>query len=143
MPDDLPIDDDLIIPGDELTLTAARASGPGGQHVNKTSSKVILSWDLANSQAIDDAVRNKLLDRLSSRVTRDGILPIHVDTERSQHRNRELACARLVALINDALHENPERRPTKIPRSQKKRRLETKLRRGERKKRRQKPRMED
>jgi ribosome-associated protein len=139
MPDDLPITDHLIIPGDELTLTAARASGPGGQHVNKTSSKVILSWDLANSRAVDDVVRNKLLDRLSSRITRDGILPIHVDSERSQHRNRELARARLVALINDALHEDPKRRPTRIPRSQKKRRLENKRRRSETKKARQKP----
>ncbi len=143
MPDDLPITADLTIPGEELSFSAARSGGPGGQHVNKTSSKVILSWDLSTSQAVDDSVRNKLAERLASRLTREGVLKVHVDTERSQHRNRELARARLVAMISEALHEDPERRKTRIPRSQKKRRLENKRRRGETKRGRKKPGPED
>ena len=128
MSDDLTIHADLVIPGGELWFTASRAGGPGGQHVNKTSSRVTLHWDLAASAVVDDETRETLRTALSNRLTRDGVLQVSVETERSQHRNREIARERLAALVRGALAEQAPRRATRVPASSRRRRLDEKRR---------------
>lgn len=133
MPDDLPITPDLTIPATELWFTASRASGPGGQHVNKTSSRVTLHWDLSASAVLDGQVCERLLEALASRLTREGVLRVSVETERSQHRNREIARERLAALVRDALREPTPRRPTRVPASSRRRRVNDKREVGRKK----------
>jgi len=136
---DLPILPGVVIPGAELAFTASRASGPGGQHVNKTSSRVILRWDVRASVALDDRQRARVCEKLRSRLTRDGVLQVAAESERSQHRNRQLARQRLAALVRGALSRRKRRVRTKIPRSVHRRRIEGKRRRGQVKRLRKKP----
>jgi ribosome-associated protein len=137
--DDLPIDDHLVIPAAELTVTTSRASGPGGQHVNTTESRVQLRWNVAASAVLSDAQRERLLRVLASRLTADGDLLVACDHERSQHRNRELARQRLARIVRQALTPPRPRRRTRVPRSQKKKRRDDKRRRGELKRLRRSP----
>ena len=126
MIDDVRVSDALLIPGEELELRASRAGGPGGQHVNTTSSRVELRWDVSASSALTDAQRARLLDRLAHRLTNDGVLVLHASEHRSQHRNREAALGRLATIVAEALEVPRERRPTRPTRSARRRRLETK-----------------
>ena len=139
MEDDLPILPGVLIPGAELSFTASRASGPGGQHVNKTSSRVLLRWDVRDSAALDDRQRARVCERLRSRLTRDDVLQVAAESERSQHRNRELARQRLAALVRGALSRRKRRVRTKVPRGVHRRRVEGKRRRGQVKRLRKKP----
>ena len=143
MEEDLPIRPGVVIPGAELWFVASRASGPGGQHVNKTSSRVTLCWNLEESTALGERRKGLVRTRLGSRLTREGILQVSVESERSQYRNRLLARERLAELLAEALEEAKPRRPTRIPRSVQRRRVTDKRKRGERKKMRQKPQGED
>jgi ribosome-associated protein len=108
----LEVRSDLWIPEDELVLQVSRASGPGGQKVNKTSSRVTLRWSVATSAALSERQRARLLARLRTRLTRDGELVLHAQRSRSQTSNREQARARLAELVGDALIERAVRRPT-------------------------------
>jgi len=139
MEEPLTVRDDLVIPGDELWFTASRSGGPGGQHVNKTSSRVTLHWSVATSTALDEPRRARLLAKLAGRLTAEGVLAIDVDTERSQHRNRELARERLAALVDEALRIPRRRVPTRATRASQRRRLSEKARRGDTKRSRQRP----
>jgi ribosome-associated protein len=103
---------DLRIPESELSEQASRASGPGGQKVNKTSSRVTLRWSIARSEALSERQRARLFERLGARLTREGELVLHAQSSRSQLRNREHARARLVELLRRALAERTPRRPT-------------------------------
>ncbi len=126
----LRVDARIEIPGDELRFVASRSGGPGGQHVNKTSSRVALLWDVAGTRALDPVQRARVLRRLGGRVSRDGILRITADDERSQHRNRELARERLAALVAAALARRKRRLPTGPTEAARKRRRDEKRRRG-------------
>jgi ribosome-associated protein len=137
--DDLPIKRGLAIPGDELSVTTSRASGPGGQHVNTTESRVQLRWNVPGSRALSEAQRARLRDALASRLTSDGDLVVACASERSQHRNRELARERLAALVRRALTPRRPRKRTNVPRGEKARRREQKRRRGRVKKLRKPP----
>lgn len=108
----LEVRSDLHIPDAELVEQASRASGPGGQKVNKTSSRVTLRWSIATSEALSARQRARLLVRLAARLTREGELVLHAQSSRSQTRNREHARARLVELVRGALAERTPRRPT-------------------------------
>jgi len=134
--DDLPVGRGVVIPGHELTVRTSRASGPGGQGVNTTDSRVELRWDVAASAALDDAQRARLRERLGPRLTSDGVLVLHAEEHRSQHRNRDAARARLRELVADALVPPRPRRPTRRTRASVERRLEAKRRRGDRKRQR-------
>jgi ribosome-associated protein len=114
------------IPADELTARASRSSGAGGQHVNKTSSRIQLSWNVLASKAVDDAQRERILRKLASRVTEDGILTINASDTRSQHRNREIAEARMTEIVRAALQVPKKRRATKPTRAAKEARLDSK-----------------
>ena len=127
----LTIAEGLSIPDDELTFTASRSGGPGGQHVNKTSSKVTLRFDLAHSPSLPDDVRVRLLAALGGRVGADGTVRVVSQASRSQFANRQTAERRLEALLAEALIPVAERVATKIPRAQKRRRVESKKRRAE------------
>lgn len=123
---DVRIDEALAIPGDELELRTSRAGGPGGQHVNTTSSRVELRWDVRRSSALSEVQRARLLDRLGHRLTNDGVLVLHASEHRSQHRNREAALARLATIVGEALEVPRERRPTRPTGAARRRRLEAK-----------------
>ncbi|HZC71189.1 MAG TPA: alternative ribosome rescue aminoacyl-tRNA hydrolase ArfB [Jatrophihabitans sp.] len=145
MPDDLFIrparglPDGLLIPAVELVERFSRSSGPGGQSVNTTDSRVELSWDIADSVALNETQRGRVLDRLSGRVT-DGVLTVVASEHRSQLQNRAAARTRLQHLVAAALEPpSPPRRATRPSRAARARRVENKRRRGELKAGRRRP----
>ncbi|MDT4911060.1 MAG: ribosome-associated protein [Pseudonocardiales bacterium] len=129
----------LVIPEAELAERFSRSSGPGGQSVNTTDSRVELSWDVAASTALTDAQRQRLIDRLGGRLI-DGVLTIAASEHRSQRQNRVAARARLQHLVVDGLEPpSPPRRATRPSRAAKARRVDAKKRRGTIKANRQRP----
>ena len=141
--DDLPVRQGLTIPAAELSWSASRASGPGGQNVNKLSTRVSLRWNVATSGALGDVWRARLLEKLASRLTKAGELVVHADEARSQLDNRLEARRRLAEIVDKALHVPKKRRPTKPTKGSKKRRLDAKSRRGQTKKLRGRPGRDD
>jgi ribosome-associated protein len=114
----------------EIEESFVRATGPGGQHVNKTSTAVQLRFDVRHSPSLPHDVRQRLERLAGSRLTRDGVLVLLAQSERSQKRNREEALARLVALVREAARPPIPRKATKPTRASKRRRLESKKRHG-------------
>lgn len=117
------ITDRLSLDAEELSFTAIRASGPGGQNVNKVSNAVQLRFDAASSPSLPEAVRDRLVRLAGRRATGEGVIVITAQRHRSQERNREDAVARLVALIEQASIVHPTRRPTRPSAGAKARRL--------------------
>jgi ribosome-associated protein len=126
----LTIAEGITIPEDELTFTASRSGGPGGQHVNKTSSKVTLRFDVAHSPSLPDDVRARLVTALSARIGADGTVRVVCQASRSQFANRKTAEKRLEDLLAEALVPDAVRFATRVPRAEKKRRVDFKKRRG-------------
>jgi ribosome-associated protein len=120
----------LVIPTDELRFVASPSSGPGGQHVNKVSTRVTLLFDLEGSPSLTAAQKARLRAALSGRVGKDGVLRLVSQTTRSQSANKELAVERFTALVRKALTLKPPRRKTRATLASKQRRLESKNRRG-------------
>ena len=121
----------LTIPDDELQFDYVRASGPGGQNVNKVATAVQLRFDILHSPSLSDEVRQRLVKLGGSRVTGDGVLVIDARRYRSQEKNRLDAIQRLVALIHKALEKPKLRRPTRPGITAKAARLADKKKRGE------------
>jgi len=120
----------LSIDPSEIEESFVRAAGPGGQHVNKTSTAVQLRFDVRGSPSLPPDVRQRL-ERLSGqRLTRDGVLVLLAQGERSQKRNREEALARLLALLRAAARPPVPRKPTRPTKASKRRRLQDKKRQG-------------
>jgi ribosome-associated protein len=131
--------DGLVIPSAELVEHFSRSSGPGGQGVNTTDSRVELRWDVGASAVLSDTQRARLLDRLASRLV-DGVLTIAASEHRAQLLNRNAARARLRMLLTDALAPPPPaRRPTRPSRAARQRRLDAKRHRGQLKSNRARP----
>ena len=125
----LPVTGSVMIPAAELQWRFSRASGPGGQGVNTTDSRVELSFDVAASTAFTPAQRDRVLQRLSGRLV-DGVLTVVAAEHRAQLRNREAARTRLAAILRQALTPDPPtRRPTRPSRAARERRLADKRRR--------------
>ncbi len=126
----IPITPLISIDEDEIDESFVRASGAGGQNVNKTSSAVQLRFDARNSPNLPEFVRDRLPAIAGQRMTQDGVIVLFVQTHRSQALNRKEALDRLIDLIRDATIRKPIRRPTRPTLASKKRRLETKDRRS-------------
>ncbi|GAB3937364.1 alternative ribosome rescue aminoacyl-tRNA hydrolase ArfB [Kribbella albertanoniae] len=129
----------LVVPEGELSWRFSRSSGPGGQSVNTTDSRVELSFDLAGTTALPGVLKTRALERLESRLV-DGVLTIAASEYKSQWRNREAARTRLVALLREAIAPPPRpRRATKPSKGAVRRRLDDKKRRGQTKRLRSRP----
>ncbi len=113
----LVVSPELAIPRSELVAKASRSSGAGGQHVNKTASRVEITWNVGNSNALSDDQRQLLMDRLASRVSTEGFVRVVASEMRSQRQNRERAEARLADLIRRSLIIRKKRKPTRRPRA--------------------------
>jgi len=124
------VNDELTIPDDALTFTASRSGGPGGQHVNKTSSRVTLRVDLAHGAFLTEDQRTRLMEKLSTRIGADGTVRVVAQTSRSQYANRRTAEERLAALFAHALAPEVPRVETKVPKRSKASRLDTKRKRS-------------
>jgi len=124
------VTDSLALDDDEISEKFVRASGPGGQNVNKTSTAVELRFDVRNSPNLPDDVKRRLEGLAGSRLTQDGILILFSQGTRSQEMNRQEVRERLVELIRRALHKPKPRKATKPTYSSRLKRLDSKTRRG-------------
>lgn len=122
--------DDLEIPDEDLTFTTSRSSGPGGQNVNKLSTRVTLLFDVEGSPSLSAQQRQLLRERLAGRINRDGVLRVVSQRHRTQLANREAAVARFNELVRSALREPPERIPGAVSEQAREKRLEEKHRRS-------------
>ena len=130
----LEINEQVSIPRSELSFRFSRSGGPGGQHVQKSSTRVELLFDVANSPSLTEAQRSRVLKRLSGYVDKTGVLHLISQSERSQLRNREDVVSRFQAMMRQALKRRKRRRPTKPSAAAKERRLQRKHRRSQLKK---------
>jgi ribosome-associated protein len=116
----------VMIPDEEIEAVASRSSGPGGQHVNKTASRIALKFDVLGSPSLPEAVRERLRAKLGHRIAVDGTVRVVAQDARSQHANRKAAMDRLEALLARALTVEAPRVKTRISRAERARRLEAK-----------------
>jgi len=135
----LQINHDTFIPLDELNFQASRSSGPGGQHANKTETQVELRFSIHDSHLLSEEEKERLMKKLSNRITKEGELILTVESSRSQVRNREEATEKFYALLEQALKKPKKRKPTKPPKAAKRKRLEEKKKHSEKKDKRKPP----
>jgi len=133
----------LEIPESELTFTATRSSGPGGQHVNKTATRITLRFDVARSPSLSAEQRQRILERLATRVSGEGILSVVSQRHRSQARNRQAALERFVDLLRAALARARSRTPTRATAASRERRVREKKERAQVKAARRRPASEE
>lgn len=124
------INPSLSLPDGELELRTSRSAGPGGQNVNKLETRVTVRFDVAGSPSLTDDQRRRIQERLGTRISKAGVLQVSSQRHRTQAANREAAVARLAGLLAAALEPEAERKPTRMPKAAKRRRLEEKRRRG-------------
>lgn len=129
----IPVNAEVQIPVTELRFRFSTSSGPGGQHVNKSATRATLLFDVAHSPSLADGVRERLLKRLAHRIDKEGMLQLHVQSSRSQHRNREAAVSLFQQLLADALKKKKKRRKTKPSKTAVEKRLTEKKQRSQRK----------
>ena len=127
----LEVSDRLAIPRWELEVRATRAGGAGGQHVNTSSTRIELLWNVARTTVLDDERRARVAARLATRIDGEGWLRVVSSARRSQQQNREAAEARLAELVRGALIVQKRRRPTKPTRASKEERIRDKRKRSE------------
>jgi ribosome-associated protein len=128
----------LSIPEDELSFSASRSGGPGGQNVNKVNTQVMLRFDVANSPSLSEWQRSRIMERLPTRITKDGELVLRSQRHRTQAANRAATIDRFAELLRDALRQQKPRKKTKPSRASKRRRLEEKKKQGQKKRERTK-----
>lgn len=135
----IPITKECSIPAHEIWFTASRSGGPGGQNVNKVSSRMTLHFDVQNSPTLTDDQKRRITSRLSTRLTNDGVLKLHSQRYRSQTANRTDLIERFIELMHEALAPRAVRKRTHVPRSVRERRLQDKKHHGSVKKKRAHP----
>lgn len=123
----------------ELQFKAVRSSGAGGQHVNKVSSKVELSFDIPNSESLSEEEKELLIKNLATRITKEGVLQLSSSESRSQHTNKEKVIKRFFEILAAGLTRPKKRKPTKISKAQKEKRFKNKQKRSAKKNLRKKP----
>ncbi len=123
----------------EFTFKAIRSSGSGGQHVNKVSSKVELSFNVSGSSVLSEKQKQRIVDKLGRKLGKDTTLTLQCGTSRSQYKNKSMVIKRAIDLLKSALVVQKKRVPTKIPKAIIKKRIKNKRFQSERKKNRQKP----
>lgn len=143
MKHDVLINNSIVIPDHEIEITASRAGGPGGQHVNKTNSRITVRWNVRNTQAMHDEQKDRLLQKLEPELTNEGDLIIHHSSSRSQDQNKRLALAQLARKVRQALIVPKKRMATTVSKAAKEIRLQKKAHRGSIKKMRSRPIPED
>lgn len=131
---DIPVKNGIAIPEHELTISTSRAGGPGGQHVNKASTKVTIHWNPAQSNTLTDEQKKRIIENLQHQLTTDGDLVIHNRETRSQAQNKQLAFDELAKRVRKALHVPKRRMKTKVSKTVKEKRLQEKKQRSEIKK---------
>ena len=125
------IESELRIPSSEISFNFSRSSGPGGQHVNKVSTRVTLLFNVAASPSLTGAQKERLQELLGTRINQAGVLQVSSQDSRSQSRNRQAALDRFEALLREALRRPKPRRPTRKPRRAKEERLQQKKQRAQ------------
>ena len=131
---DLPIPPYFTISSSELITQVSSSSGPGGQHVNKTSTKVTLRWNINASTSISEGQRQRLLERLRTKINKKNEIVVHCEQTRSQHKNHLLVREKLVLILQRALHRPKKRKATRPTKASIERRLKSKKKRSEIKK---------
>lgn len=126
----------------ELQFKAIRSSGAGGQHVNKVATKIVLSFDLLNSESLTDTEKERLQIKLANRLTQDGIIQMTCDESRSQSKNKVLVTQRFIDLLVESLKRPKKRKPTNPTKASKLRRKSAKQKQSQKKSDRKRPRLE-
>lgn len=134
MKNDIAVKNGIVIPEAELEITTSRAGGPGGQHVNKTDTRITVRWNINTTTALSDEQKQRVLQNLASKVTSEGDFLVHNSASRSQQQNKKMAFDQLAQEIRKALHVPKKRMKTKVSKSAKEARLRKKTHRGEIKK---------
>jgi ribosome-associated protein len=129
----LEITEAVWIPRAELTFRATRSGGPGGQHVNTSSTRVELTWDVAGTPNLDEAQRARVREKLANRIGGDGVLHLAASDSRSQHQNKEAVTERFQELLRQALEVPKARKRTRPSRASREERLSAKRRQSEKK----------
>jgi ribosome-associated protein len=143
MKDDIYIKNGISIPADEIEINVSRSGGPGGQHVNRTESKVSVYWNIKNTRVLTDEQKLRVLNNIHAHVSSDGTVIIQNSESRSQQQNKQTALATLAAVIRKALYIPKKRMKTKISKAVKEARLQEKSRRSSLKKLRSKKILEE
>jgi ribosome-associated protein len=130
MAHDVLVKEGIVIPDHEIEITASRSGGAGGQHVNKSNTKIVLRWNVRTTSALTDEQKARILEKLQSQLTEDGDLVIHSSEGRSQDQNKKAAFSRLANIVRSALHVPKKRMKTKISQAIKETRLKTKAHRS-------------
>jgi ribosome-associated protein len=127
----LRVNERVSIPNKELTFTYGTSTGPGGQHVNRVSTKATLLFDVGESESLSKSMKQRIRSRYSTRINKLGVLRVSSSKHRSQRANKDAATKKFLELLKEALKTVRPRRKTKIPRSSKIKRIESKKKRGE------------
>lgn len=134
MNNDVIINDTLVIPSSELEITSSRSGGAGGQHVNKTDTRITVRWNVKNSTVLNEQEKVRVVEKLSNQITQEGDLIIHNSVSRSQEHNRKMALKTLAERVRKALIVPKKRMATRVPAAVKAARVKSKKLRGQVKK---------
>ena len=134
MKEDLPIKNGIVIPGHELSITTSRAGGPGGQHVNKTNTRISVRFNIVQSTAFTDEQKKQILQKLAGKLTTEGEIIIHNSSSRSQAHNKKAALEQLAYELKKALQVTKKRMKTHISKQAQEQRIQDKKKHSQLKK---------